>query len=132
MLLPGCGASEKAKKQAEQLNALSEKRAAADTLFSMALQDADQAIAAKDQVGVSKAVSSLQGLGEEAVSGLTDIAKNDSSSHQSRLTALILLGEIGERAQSAVGALVEMQEKDTNSDIRKAADETLVKIRKKP
>jgi hypothetical protein len=128
----GCGPSEQAKKQAKQLNELAEKRAAADTMFYLAIQDAEKAIAEKDQAGLSKAVSSLKSLGEGAVSRLAEIAKDSSSPPKRRLAAMVVLAELGESARSAVDALVEVREKDANSEIKKAADETLAKIRKKP
>jgi hypothetical protein len=131
----GCGPNEqaeKAKKMNKQLNALADKRAAGDTLLELAIQDAEKAIAEKDKAGLSKAVTALQEQGENAVSSLTETAKDSSAPSERRLTALILLGEIGERAQSAVGALVELREKDANSEIKKAAAEAIAKIQKKP
>ncbi|MCI0463860.1 MAG: hypothetical protein L0Z62_43555 [Gemmataceae bacterium] len=124
----GCGPSEQAKKQAEQLNKLAEQRAARGAIFYIAFGDAEKAITGRDQEGLAKAVGNLKEQGERATVRLVEIAKDPTRPKQDRLTALVVLGEMNQRTEQVLDVLREVSENEGDVELKNKASEVLAKL----
>ena len=129
LLTSACGPGETARKQADQLNNLSERRSSENMLFQLAVSDAQRAVAAKDTAGLARSVAELGKLGDKAIQRLSDQAASASHSNQDRVLALLLLGEMGPQAKAATGVLETIEREAPDAALKQAATEALIKIR---
>lgn len=129
LLTSGCGPSAEDQQRVDQLNKLSNERAAISVLLYLALGDAKEAIAENDSVKLASSVAQLQKLGNEAIRPLSDQAADASKSKEDRVIALTLLGEMGQSAKAAVDALEVIDREEKDAEIKEAAAAALAKIR---
>src|SRR5262245_19059731 len=89
------------------------------------IADARKAILGKDQASLAKAVEQLQRIGDSAVATL--IKQTGSSDTAKQISAIVILGAMGQKAKAAIPALKQCAD-DENAAVKKAANEALAKI----
>src|SRR5262245_29833388 len=133
ILTQGCGKSEAERRQEEERERRNRAAHAEQVLpglkeaqLTNTVNAAMEAVRAKEQAALGRAVAELKGLGAPAVGRLQQRAREGKKAD--RVAALTVLGEMGTEAGAAAPALEGIVKVETDPELKEAAEKALAKV----